>query len=317
MTDFFISYTQADQVWAEWVAYVLEEEGFDTVIQAWDFRPGSNFVLEMQQASAAADRTLIVLSPDYLDSRMAAPEWAGAFSQDPQGLERRILPVMVRKCEPKGLLPSIVQIRIMDLSEEKAREELVAGARKGRAKPPHRPWFPGTMSPSKELEHKEFPGKSDEKPKGFFSVPAFGAVPGAAGSTIDHPGPSNGTAILIVEDDVSIQALLGSLLRREGFVTFKAGTTAEAKKLLASNPVDLVLLDMELPDGNGMDLAREIHTDPGVAIIFLTQRSEPADKIAGLNVGGDDYITKPFDPEEMLARIASVMRRTFARRSAR
>lgn len=317
MTDFFISYTKTDEAWAEWVAYVLEEEGFDTVIQAWDFRPGSNFVLEMQQASAAADRTLIVLSPDYLGSRMAAPEWAGAFSQDPQGLERRILPVMVRKCEPKGLLPSLVQIRIMDLSEEEAREKLLAGVRKGRAKPPRRPWFPGTTSPKKELEHKDFPGKSDERLKGSWSVPAVVAVPGAGASIVDLPAASSGTAILIVEDDVSIQALLGSLLRREGFVVFKAGTTAEARKALTAAPVDLVLLDMELPDGNGMDLAREIHGDPGVAIIFLTQRSEPADKIAGLNVGGDDYITKPFDPEEMLARIASVMRRTIARRSTR
>ncbi|NEI53222.1 TIR domain-containing protein [Rhizobium leguminosarum] len=62
MKDFFISYTHADVKWAEWIAFVLEEESFSTIIQAWDFRPGSNFVLEMQNAAATAARTIIVLS---------------------------------------------------------------------------------------------------------------------------------------------------------------------------------------------------------------------------------------------------------------
>ena len=69
MTDFFISYTGADQRWAEWIAYVLEEEGRSVVIQAWDFRPGANFVLEMQKAAETAARTIMVLSPDYLKSQ--------------------------------------------------------------------------------------------------------------------------------------------------------------------------------------------------------------------------------------------------------
>ncbi|MCD7060128.1 response regulator [Pelagibacterium xiamenense] len=120
---------------------------------------------------------------------------------------------------------------------------------------------------------------------------------------------------LIVEDDGSIQALLGSLLRREGFAVLRAGTTEEAARLLTSSSVDLVLLDMELPDGNGLDFAREIRKDRKPGIIFLTRRSGPADKIAGLEGGGDDYITKPFDPEELLARIGSVMRRTAGHRA--
>ena len=61
--------------WAEWIGYVLEEEGFSVIIQAWDFRPGSNFVLEMQKAATEADRTIMVLSPDYLKSQFASPEW--------------------------------------------------------------------------------------------------------------------------------------------------------------------------------------------------------------------------------------------------
>jgi hypothetical protein len=65
MTDFFVSYTLADKVWAEWIAYVLEEAGWSVIIQAWDFRPGSNFVMEMQRAASEASRTVMVLSPDY------------------------------------------------------------------------------------------------------------------------------------------------------------------------------------------------------------------------------------------------------------
>jgi len=308
MTDFFISYTQADSAWAEWIAYVLEEEGFDTVIQAWDFRPGSNFVLAMQRASAAADRTLIVLSPDYLDSHMAAPEWASAFSLDPQGIHRRIVPVMVRKCEPKGLLPNIVQIRLMGLAEAGARQELLSGTRDSRAKPAQRPRFPGLISPRKQVEPKDFPGTNEE-------AVGQGRVPEEA--RLNTAVTSDGSVVLIVEDDKSIQALLGSLLKREGFSTLRASTAIEARRHLATASVDLILLDMELPDGNGLDLAREIRAEQAVGIIFLTQRSDAADIIAGLNVGGDDYITKPFDPEEMLARIASVVRRTSLRRITR
>ena len=66
--DFFVSYNKADRSWAEWTAWQLEEEGYTTAIQAWDFRPGSNFVLEMQKAASNAERTIAVLSQDYLDA---------------------------------------------------------------------------------------------------------------------------------------------------------------------------------------------------------------------------------------------------------
>jgi internalin A len=85
MKDFFISYTKADQAWAEWIAWTLEAAGYSTVIQAWDFGPGSNFVLEMQRAAIEANRTIAVLSQKYLESTFTQPEWAAAFAQDPQG----------------------------------------------------------------------------------------------------------------------------------------------------------------------------------------------------------------------------------------
>jgi hypothetical protein len=73
MPDFFISYTSADKDWAEWIGYVLEEENLTVTIQAWDFRPGSNFVLEMQKAAAEATRTILVLLLDGLNDKRAKP----------------------------------------------------------------------------------------------------------------------------------------------------------------------------------------------------------------------------------------------------
>jgi hypothetical protein len=161
MTDFFISYTHVDAGWAEWIGYVLEEEGFAVAIQAWDFRPGSNFVLEMQKAAATAKRTVMVLSPDYLQSQFASPEWAAAFGQDPQGQATKLVPVMVRRCDPHGLLTSIVQIRLVDLEEGAARRVLVDGINQKRAKPSARPRFPGAAAA--QVPHKDFPGPSAER----------------------------------------------------------------------------------------------------------------------------------------------------------
>src|SRR6185369_14362418 len=80
--DFFVSYNRADRTWAEWIAWQLEEAGYTTVLQAWDFRPGGNFVLDMLQA-AEAQRTIAVLSPDYVTALYPQRELAAAFAQDP------------------------------------------------------------------------------------------------------------------------------------------------------------------------------------------------------------------------------------------
>ena len=79
MKHFFISYNRADRTWAEWIAWQLEEAGYTTVLQAWDFRPGSNFVLEMQKAAKEAERTIAVLSPDYLKALYTQSEWVAAL----------------------------------------------------------------------------------------------------------------------------------------------------------------------------------------------------------------------------------------------
>jgi hypothetical protein len=145
--DFFVSYTSADQTWAEWIAHVLEDTGYTVVIQAWDFPPGSNFVIEMQHALQSADRVIAVLSPDYLAARYPQPEWAAAFATDPEGIRKRLIPVMVRRCEPDGLLSQVVQIRILDLDVAEATRKLLDGVRAGRAIPAERPAFPGVAGP--------------------------------------------------------------------------------------------------------------------------------------------------------------------------
>lgn len=99
MKDFFISYTSADCSWAEWIAWQLEAADYTTVLQAWDFRPGLNFIMAMQQAAMEAERTIAVLSPQYLTSRFTQPEWAAAFAQDPRGDKGLLVPVRAQACD--------------------------------------------------------------------------------------------------------------------------------------------------------------------------------------------------------------------------
>ncbi len=142
-TDFFISYTHADTKWAEWIAWQLEEAGYSTILQAWDFQPGMNFVLAMDQAATVARCTIAVLSPDYLSARYTQPEWAEAFRRDPRSEKGALLPVRVQKCEVEGLLGAIIYIDLVDLDEVRAREILLAGVRQERGKPKTAPGFPG------------------------------------------------------------------------------------------------------------------------------------------------------------------------------
>src|SRR5262245_30721615 len=100
--DFFVSYTQADRVWAEWIAWILEEDGHRVLVQAWDFVPGSNWIQNMQDGVTQAARTIAVLSNNYLKSRFATVEWQTVWGQDPVGTERKLLPVRVEDCERPG-----------------------------------------------------------------------------------------------------------------------------------------------------------------------------------------------------------------------
>jgi tetratricopeptide (TPR) repeat protein len=142
--DFFISYNKADRQWAEWIGWTLEESGYSVVIQAWDFRPGGNFVLEMQKAASEAHKTIAVLSEDYLKSAFTQPEWAAAFAQDPQGQKGTLIPVRVQPCELSGILAPIIYVDLLNLEAEAAQETLIE-ALKERAKPFQKPQFPGSV----------------------------------------------------------------------------------------------------------------------------------------------------------------------------
>jgi TIR domain len=101
--DFFISYNQGDRHWAEWLAWTLEKAGYSVVIDAWDFRPGGNFVLEMEKAERSR-KTIAVLSDHYLQAVYTQSEWTAAFAKDPTGKDRRLMTVRVSPCEPEGRL---------------------------------------------------------------------------------------------------------------------------------------------------------------------------------------------------------------------
>ncbi len=116
--------------------------------------------------------------------------------------------------------------------------------------------------------------------------------------------------VLLVEDEDSITVPLSEALGREGFDASVASTAAQALELAREVDPDVVLLDVMLPDGSGFDVCRELRRSSGVPIIMVTARDEEADRIVGLELGADDYVTKPFSAREVVARIRAVLRRT-------
>jgi tetratricopeptide (TPR) repeat protein len=161
--DFFISYSEADRKWAIWIAWCLENEGYTCVLQKWDFRPGSNFILEMDTAARSARRTIAVLSPNYLNSLYTQPEWAAAFVRDPTSTDSLLLPVRVASCKPQGMLSAIGYIDLVGSDEREALGKLLQGVRSTRAKPTSPPPFPGSSLSAQQpaslsLPQPDYPG---------------------------------------------------------------------------------------------------------------------------------------------------------------
>lgn len=115
--------------------------------------------------------------------------------------------------------------------------------------------------------------------------------------------------IFLVEDDQAIAKNLILLLRSEGFTVTHAHTRSEALAAIADNSFDLALVDISLPDGNGFTVCTEIKAARNVPVIFLTASGDESSVVTGLNMGADDYITKPFRPRELIARIGSALRK--------
>lgn len=116
--------------------------------------------------------------------------------------------------------------------------------------------------------------------------------------------------IFLVEDDTAIAKNLILLLRSEGFTVTHASTRCEALSVLETNKFDLALVDISLPDGNGFSVCTEIKQSQDIPVIFLTASGDEASVVTGLNMGADDYITKPFRPRELIARIQTALRKS-------
>jgi two-component system, OmpR family, alkaline phosphatase synthesis response regulator PhoP len=117
-------------------------------------------------------------------------------------------------------------------------------------------------------------------------------------------------SVLLVEDEENLASLVRAYLEQEGYRVVWAGSGADALHTLETEPVRLVVLDLNLPDLDGLDVCKQIRARSSVPVVMLTARDEEADRLAGLDAGADDYIGKPFSPRELVARMKAVLRRT-------
>jgi DNA-binding response OmpR family regulator len=115
--------------------------------------------------------------------------------------------------------------------------------------------------------------------------------------------------ILLVEDDARLATMVADYLGEAGFRTTRAGSGAAAMRLAASESFDAVILDLMLPDADGLDICRNLRARSDIPVLMLTARGDPLDRVVGLEIGADDYLPKPFEPRELLARLRAILRR--------
>lgn len=123
------------------------------------------------------------------------------------------------------------------------------------------------------------------------------------------PLPDDAPHLLVVDDDSRIRSLLSRFLSENGYRVTTAASASEARGRLEGLAFDLLVLDVMMPGESGIDLAKSLRTQSSVPILMLTARSDPQDRIAGLEVGADDYLGKPFEPRELLLRVGSILKR--------
>jgi len=122
-------------------------------------------------------------------------------------------------------------------------------------------------------------------------------------------GTARGGTILLVEDEEDIATLVRSYLEKDGFKVIWAARGADGLLALEQHDIRLAILDLQLPDADGLDLCRAIRESSRLPIVIVTARDEEVDRITGLELGADDYVTKPFSPRELMARVRAVLRR--------
>jgi len=118
--------------------------------------------------------------------------------------------------------------------------------------------------------------------------------------------------LLLVEDDARLASMVSDYLGEAGFRTTRAATGAAAMQLVASESFDAMILDLMLPDADGLDLCRSLRARSDIPVLMLTARGDPLDRVVGLELGADDYLPKPFEPRELLARLRAILRRRSA-----
>ncbi len=153
--DFFISYNKHDKHWAEWIAWQLEKAKYEVLIQMWDWGPGNNFILEMQKATDLCRRTIIVLSPHFIESEFTKPEWAQALAKDPTGEKGLLVPIRVAQCELKGFFLPLVYIDFLESPPSDKHDlrkhlinRLLDGVNMNRRKPKTEPALPSMQASS-------------------------------------------------------------------------------------------------------------------------------------------------------------------------
>ncbi len=126
-----------------------------------------------------------------------------------------------------------------------------------------------------------------------------------------------GERVLIIDDDRKLTAMLAEYLRPRGIATAIASDAARGLEMLSREAFDAVVLDVMLPDTDGFEVCRRLRGSSDVPVLMLTARGDPEDRVVGLELGADDYLPKPFDPRELLARLRAIMRRRVPGRSGR
>jgi TIR domain len=292
--DFFVSYNNADREWAEWIAWTLEEAGYSTILEAWDFRPGSNFVLEMQKAAQKADRLIAVLSPDYLAAGFPQPEWASAFAGDPQGLERRLVPVIVRQCDPSGLLATVVQIRLYDMDSERARETLIAGVDPGRAKPLTQPVFPGGALSVRDAGEAAARSQSKSLQLSWTPLPSPPAVHWRADiSTLLLDGPSAVELHLIPIEAVRIE------VRKLAIIVDQLIALGRSRGMFSTTEA----LDRGHAEATALVRSEAGRRDASHSGLYVTRDGQ----VSGWVALPRDYLGSVLDPDDIRARLQALL----------
>ena len=132
----------------------------------------------------------------------------------------------------------------------------------------------------------------------------------APDSTGSPPSTGNPRTVLVVDDESVVRDVIVRYLRHEGFETLEAADGATACRLLETQCPDLVVLDIMIPEPNGLELCRLIRSNGDLPVVLLTARGEESDRITGLELGADDYVVKPFSPRELVIRVKSILRRS-------